>query len=152
MHRSRSQLCVAAALLLGASQCASAAKLYKWVDENGNVSYSQQKPVGVQSENIEVRTGGPSSEESQAALESLTTRANEGVKDREFAATASEEIKNRDERLKKNCEVARENKRILETAPRVQDKDADGNPYFVDDASRAARIATAEEQVKQFCQ
>ena len=50
-------------------------------------------------------------------------------------------------RLKENCETARQNLRILETASRV--KDADGS--FIDDSTREARIATARQQIEDNC-
>ena len=88
MPRTRFHLCLAASLLLG-GHCATAAELYKWVDEHGNVAYSQQKPKGVESEALEVRTGGPSTDDSQAALEALTDRVSDSARDREFAASAT---------------------------------------------------------------
>ncbi len=152
MSRSPLALCMAAALAIAASTPALAAKLYKWVDKDGNVTYSQERPPGVKADSLEIRTGGPSDDEAKATLEKLTGEAEAVSKDRNLASTVTKELKERDERIKKNCEVARENKRILESAPRVQDTDAEGNPYFVDDATRAARIATAEDQIRQYCQ
>ena len=150
----RQRVIVTSAALIAVLACgpATAAKLYKWVDADGNVTYSQQKPPDVQAESMEVKVGGPSDSEAQEQLESLTDKADAALKDRQFAATASAEQAERDERIKKNCETARENKRILESAPRVQDTAADGTPYFVDDSTRAARLATAEDQIRQFCQ
>ncbi len=36
--------CLLVSLLLALSLAPAQAKLYKWVDENGNVTYSERKP------------------------------------------------------------------------------------------------------------
>ena len=140
---------VVAPLLCGP---AAALELYKWVDEDGSVTYSQQQPPGQQAETVEVRVSGPSDEAAKSELENLTERASEASRDRQFAATAAAELQEREERIRKNCEIARENKRVLESAPRVQATDDAGNPYFIDDASRQERLAQAQQQIEDFCQ
>ena len=58
----------------------------------------------------------------QAKLDALKERATSARKDREFAQSESEATKAREDRIKKNCEIARENVRILKNSARVQDK------------------------------
>jgi hypothetical protein len=129
--------------------CATApAKLYKWVDADGNVTYSERKPPDAQAE--EVRLLGVPSVSSEEARERLD-RVNESLeslrKDREFKEEYASDSAEREARLKENCETARRNLRILETASRV--KDADGS--FIDDSTREARIATARQQIEDNC-
>ena len=147
----RTLLCCSLALCLGAGT-ASAVQLYKWVDEEGNVTYSQQRPPDQPAETIEVRVTGPDDEAARSELESLTERANAAQEDREFAATAAAELRDREQRIKKNCEVARENLRVLQNAPRVQATDDSGNPYFIDDAAREQRMAQTRQQIEDFCE
>ena len=152
MTRLRLSASLVALLILVPCGPASAAKLYKWVDENGNVTYSQQRAPGVAADSMEIKSQGPSDSEAATQLEQLNETASEASKDRQFAATAADELKAREERLKKNCATARENKRILDSARRVQATGEDGMPYFLDDATRQERIAKSEEQIRQFCQ
>lgn len=43
-NQTRRLLCAAAVVALAASSAASAEKLYKWIDENGNVTYQDEPP------------------------------------------------------------------------------------------------------------
>jgi len=73
----------AAALWAGAP--AQAAKLYKWVDEQGNVTYSQTKPPDRESETIRLRSSTLDSSGAREQLDELNERAATQQKDREFA-------------------------------------------------------------------
>jgi len=125
--------------------------MYKWVDENGNVVYSERKPADKSATEVKKQGGGPSDDESRQRLDALKEKADNGKKDREFQAEYTTQQQEREERLKKNCEIARENVRILETASRVKDVDGDGNQYFIDDDAREARMTRARDQVKEYC-
>ena len=58
--------------LCAVSLNAQAERVYKWVDENGTVHYSQQPPPGHESTEMEVRDGhtaeGPFREENAPAV------------------------------------------------------------------------------------
>lgn len=142
---------VIVALLGAAPLSSSLAAMYKWLDDDGNVVYSARKPADKSVTEVKKHSGGPSDEAARQNLESLRERATTEKKDRDFQAEYATQQDERKERLKKNCEIARENIRILQTASRVKDVDDDGNPYFVDDGAREARMERAREQVKQNC-
>ena len=131
---------------------ASAAKLYKWVDENGNVTYSQQKPPGKTAQPMELKGyNAPDAAAATEAAAATADRADTARKDREFAAGEADALKQREKRLKKNCEIARQNLRVLRNSARIQAKDAEGKPYFLDPAQIEARIAESQKQVEDFC-
>jgi hypothetical protein len=131
---------------------AMAAGIYKWVDDQGQVHFTQTPPPNRQAEAVKPPSAPVSEEEAKRQLESLTGQGDTQRKDREFKATAAGEAKEREERLKKNCESARQNKRVLEASDRrVQVKDKDGAPRFIDDKERAAKLAESEKQIKDFC-
>lgn len=127
---------------------AAPAKLYKWVDEQGNVTYSERKPPDRPVEEIKL-LGVPSvsNEQAQQRLEQLNEKAETASKDREFKNTVTAEVAEREERLKENCETARQNLRVLENASRVQDQSG----QFMDDAQRAARLAQTRKDVEDNC-
>ena len=125
--------------------------LYKWVDEQGNVTYSQQKPPDQKAETIELKGIQSPDPDAGQKLDSLRDRADTARKDREVAASESAATKDRDERLKKNCEIARQNVRILKTSARVQDKKEDGSTVYLDADGVAAKLKQAEQQVQDYC-
>ena len=135
-------------ILLLALAAAAPAKLYKWVDENGNVTYSQKKPPNRKTEEVKL-IGVPSvsSDEARERLNQINEKADTVRKDREFKENYASESAERDDRLKQNCETARQNLRVLENASRVQG--ADGQ--YLDDAQREARLAQTRREIQDNC-
>ena len=130
---------------------AQAAKLYKWVDDQGNVTYSERRPTNRESEAIQLRGATLDSSGAQEKLDQLNERANAEQKDREFAENSASATAERSERMANNCKIARENLRILKTTSRIQDKDADGEAYFLDEAGIQAKMADTQRQVENNC-
>ena len=149
----RNRLAVAAlATALSAALPAQAAKLYKWVDADGNVTYSERRPPPESNaETIRLRSATLNADDAQDKLDALTERADEQRKDREFADNSATATKERDERMASNCQIARENMRILKTTSRIQDKDENGEPYFLDEAGIQAKIAQTQQQIDDNC-
>ncbi len=139
----------AAALWAGAP--AQAAKLYKWVDEQGNVTYSQTKPPDRESETIRLRSSTLDSSGAREQLDELNERAATQQKDREFTENSATATAERDQRMASNCEIARQNMRILKTTSRIKDKDASGEPYFLDEAGIQAKISKTQQQIDNNC-
>ena len=137
--------------VLGTASGARAAKLYKWVDADGNVTYSETKPPDVKAETINLRGALVNDADAQEKLDALNERANEQQKDREFADNAATATAERDARMASNCKIARENLRILSTTSRIQDKDANGQPYFLDEAGIKAKMEATQKQIEDNC-
>lgn len=127
------------------------ARVYKWVDDEGNVQYSQTKPRDREAQTVNTLPSGTTDDNARRQLDSLRDKADTARKDREFARDYGADTQARDERLRKNCETARENLRILETASRIQDTDAQGNRYFLDEASKQAKIDETRRQIEDNC-
>ena len=142
---------IAFATALWAAAPVQAAKLYKWVDEQGNVTYSQTKPPDRESETIRLRSATLDSSGAREKLDELNDRTATQQKDREFAENSATATAERDERMSSNCEIARENMRILRTTSRIKDKDANGEPYFLDEAGIQAKMATTQTQIDNNC-
>ncbi len=141
----------AAALLVVAPMDSSHARLYKWVDEYGNVTYSERKPPGQQAEEIKVRAAPTSADTAQEKLESLKEKANSQAQDREVANKVDADNKKEAEAFKKNCEIARQNRQVLQNSSRVQTKDPEGNSYFLDAAEVQAKLEQANRQIELYC-
>jgi hypothetical protein len=135
--------------LLTLMLCTTAsAKLYKWVDADGNVTYSQRKPVAGKAEEIKLRgVTAVSKEQARERLDDINNAADTTRKDREFKEDSSADAADRDKRLAQNCEIYRQNLRVLQNAQRV--KADDGS--FLDDGARATRIATTQKEIDANC-
>lgn len=143
-----------AALAAGLAITPAHAKLYKWVDENGNVTYSQQPPPAAQGakvQSMELRGYKSADPEAGEKLDALKERAESAREDREFAKTESQAAAERKERLAENCKIARQNVRLLKSSARIQDKTEDGQTVYLDDAGVAAKLKQAEKQVEDYC-
>ncbi len=128
-----------------------AANLYKWVDEQGNVTYSQRKPPDRESKSVVLRGVRPADPNAREKLDALQDRLDTTRKDREFAATDAESAREYDRRNEENCEIARQNLRILKTNARVRTKDENGEEQYLDQAGIEAKLQETERQIQELC-
>ena len=142
---------IAFATTLGIAVPAQATKLYKYVDEQGNVSYSQKKPRGHEAETIKLDSATLDSSGAEDKLDELNERAAAQDKDRESAENSAAATAERNERLANNCKTAQENLRILRTTSRIQDRGADGELYYLDESGIQAKMAKTQEQINDNC-
>ncbi len=142
---------VAVVLLVMAPVESSLARLYKWVDEYGNVTYSERKPPGQQAEEIKVRTAPASTPKAEERLDSMREKTDTQRKDREFATNAANENQKEIEVFKKNCEIARQNRRVLQNSSRIQGTDGQGKNYFLDEREIQAKLQQTNKQIELYC-
>jgi hypothetical protein len=136
-------------LLIFIFSTTSYATLYKSVDEDGNVSYSQTAPKSGNYEKIKVKKYKPvpvdAAQKSQSAKETFS----KGEQERnENDLLKSEKDKNK-KIMQENCEIAKKNLRLFTVYKRL--KNEDGEYYRVPDDERARRIKAAEDNIKQYC-
>ena len=143
---------IALATALSTGLPTQATQLYKWVDEDGNVTYSQQKPNDRESETIQLRGATLSSDGAQEKLDALSDKANAGQGGREFAENSATATAERDKRLANNCKIAQENMRILRNTSRIQAKDDEGQAYYLDEDGIQAKIAESQKHIDENCQ
>ena len=74
-----------------------------------------------------------------------------GLAKKVLIANVMAEQAEREQRIRDNCDIAQENRRILTSAPRVQDVDEQGNAYFLEPNAITAKLAQAEDQVRKYC-
>ena len=142
---------IALATALSAVPSVQAAKLYKWTDEQGNVTYSERKPIGQEAEAIRLRGATLDSSGAQEKLDRLNEQAAAQGKDRKFAESSASVTAEREERMANNCKIAQENMRILRTTSRIQAKDENGEPYFLDESGIQAKMAATQQQIENNC-
>ena len=149
-------LCLALAL----PAVAAAQTLYRWVDKDGTVRYSDiPPPPGVPVRTLgapapapsssspsgqDGRTGAPTLQDQERAFQK---RAEEQKKAEEKAAAAAKDATIKQE----NCQRAREALATLESGRRILRTNPQGEQYYVDDAQRAQETQQAQQAVQQWC-
>lgn len=136
--------------LLGASGV-SGAKIYKYVDENGNVVYSQTKPKNVEALEVKPRVRKVSPEEARKELDALGEKADNAGRNRDVIKKSKEDTEALAQREKENCETARKNLAVLQSSPRVQSPDENGQLFVLDEEAVKAKTAEAQEQITRYC-
>lgn len=138
------------------------AKVYKWVDSEGNVSYSASPPKDAQAEELQVPTGAPpraapaDDEAEQAARgEATPTAGDDAIEtpEGETAELSPEQQAAERELNQANCKIARQNLKTLNEMPaRVLERDAEGNVVRLGDDEIAQRRERALQNIEKFCQ
>lgn len=135
-----------AVLALGLAAPGSAfARIYKWVDDEGNVQYTQTPPADRPAETV-VTHIPKQVPPAQHPAEGSDQQSAEGGSSGQAQAAADQK-----EQMKRNCEIARQNAKLLESGIRVKVKDDDGNTAVLDDQQKAAKLAETKKQVELFC-
>lgn len=134
----------AAALALSLSATAWATEMYKWVDEQGNVSYSQSPPPDARNLRKIAPPPPPPTRPETPATKPAPAAGEKAPLDEEALREEIAAAK------KKNCDTARRNAEIYRAFRRVQEPD--GQVVLLDGETRAAKIREAEEEIKLYCQ
>ncbi|MGH8119292.1 MAG: DUF4124 domain-containing protein [Gammaproteobacteria bacterium] len=126
------------------------AAMYKWVDEEGNVQYTQSPPpAGIEAETIKP----PPAVDSDAAIKQMhedDKKAGELLKQREEQVDKDAQEAAKVAMQKKNCEMA---KARLEsyTRPRIRFVQEDGSRVTATEEERQEQIKKSEDMIKEFC-
>lgn len=138
--------------LLIATPFISSAAIYKWVDEEGNVNYSQEKPKETKSERMKVDTA-PSIDRSTykkpstKTKEQTTEKTSPDTKDAEKDKKKGKSAKNNDS----GCKAAKANLNTMRNSGRVRQKDKDGNVSYMSDEQKQARMKQEMDYIKNNC-
>lgn len=152
---------VVATLLCTSPLPAAAGQVYRWVDENGQVQFTERAPPpGVEAQAVPVRPTGPTPAQSAEELQRLRARARLGgageapgeAAPAGAAEPTPEQRAQREQQRLKNCQTARENLRVLEQSRRVMVKDEAGNLQPLDDEQRQAKLDETRRQIEESCE
>lgn len=148
-------------ILLILTSSSAFAALNKWVDESGQVHYSDISPPS----NIKVKklnSDSPSIGESSstaatsapAAAKTLAEKEAELKKaqkaKQEAADKAAKEQANTEAR-KSSCATAQQNLRTLQEGIRMVEIDASGERSYMSDEQREQRIASTQKDINNYC-
>jgi len=131
-------------LALALSTSLNAGAIHKWVDDNGNVHYSDSPPTKSKSENVRVQSA-PS--DPGKALPRLNTPDSSNL----AAGGAGNEQKVSAERASKICASAKADLDVISNSDRIKLQTADGSVRYLSDEEIAERKATSQAEVDRFC-
>lgn len=143
-------------IFLGMLTNLAQAAVYKWVDKDGNVVYSQRPPPsGQQYDKPKVGSKNsryPNEAESapDATDNGSPAATSPGAGDgKDASKIIADSLAKSAETRRKNCDAAKTNLEIYTTYKRVKDKD--GNVIRLDDNVRSAKIEEMKKNIQEFC-
>jgi hypothetical protein len=143
---------ISLSILLAAPVLAPAQTLYKWVDPNGRVTYSDTPPVGEvrTKETLTIPAAAPSPAVRQlGAQEAQFKKRQEEAQKAQAAATKKEEL----ERMKAdNCTRARGELRALRDNAPLSRLSENGERVPLDAGAREAETTRLENYITENCQ
>ena len=128
------------------------AQVYRWVDDEGRVHYSDTPPVGVEATLMPIESEPTDLE---ASLREQVERERELDLQQQLDADAAEDAAAeaaRREALARACTRARARDETIETARRLSRVEDDGTRHTYNDEERAAALAEARRQVEEWCE
>ena len=142
-------LALAAAL---ASAGTAQAAIYKYVDEDGNVTYSETPPPKGDDYEYIRKPKTPSGTAAKPATPGKSSAAEiiqKGAEEREKSEAIDAELAKAKDTRRKNCEAAKKNLQAYTTFRRFQNDD--GSVDRMDDNERMRKIEESKQQIREFC-
>ena len=119
----------------------ASAGLYKWVDNEGNVHYSQKRPANKQFKSI--KAPPPAPDDSKPLYQSSKPAG------KTSGGTAAAETAKNEKIRAENCIKAKKSLNNYQIHRRMRDKD--GNVTVLDDKVRAKNIENARQAISNYC-
>lgn len=145
------------ALAAGASLCvlalaAAADQMYKWVDKDGHVHYSQTPPptTGVQAESVNISAPPPDPTTLQNE-KNLDKQMQEKNKQDQAAAQKQQQDAQQQAAQKKQCDDLRARLATLQVGGRTANVDPNGNVSYLSDDDRAKKEQEIQDQITKDC-
>ncbi len=142
----------AAVLLAAAGMAASADQVYRWVDKDGHVHYSQTPPastdVNAQTVNITPPAPDPTTLQNEQNLAKQLQDQNKQNQDDQQKAQADAQQKAQHQQ---QCDALRQRLQVLQQSGRVATVDAQGNKTYVSDDARAKQEQDMQDMIAKQC-
>lgn len=143
------KLCV---LFLSCVATVSQAQVYRWVDQNGNVNYTQSPPPSGESETVKLhKLPEGVTENAQEELEKLRRQQAEEEKAQQVKRQNESNAAAAADLQKRNCENARKNFAKLERQGLRLRSTVDGQAVVLSDDERLERQKQAQENIEKYC-
>ncbi|MGD9172175.1 MAG: DUF4124 domain-containing protein [Candidatus Thiodiazotropha sp.] len=130
----------------------ASAETYRWVNEDGVVTFSQSPPPDVEAETVDIKTSPASSDaDSNKRLQELQQNLADSAEDRALKEEQEKEQAEIQAKNKKNCSIARKNLEQLTALGNRLYKTEEGLVRLTDE-QRQQKMQKAREQMKEYCQ
>ncbi|MEW8506008.1 MAG: DUF4124 domain-containing protein [Candidatus Thiodiazotropha sp.] len=127
------------------------AETYRWVNEDGVVTYSQTPPPDAKAETVKIKSApAGSSGDSKQRLKELRQKLADSAEDRALKKAQKQESEEIAKENKHNCNVARKNLEQLTALGNRLYKVGD-NYVRLTEEDRQRRMQEAREQIKEYC-
>jgi len=144
------------ALTLTLSNQLSAKKIYKWVDENGKVHYSD-RPINENAESLEIKDKITPEQQQEARnqaqklIQLQKRRVGNELSDIRDKKRAQEKADRESQELKQACKQARQGVKILEYQAPVFEEDGKGNRRYMEDKERQQELTRLKSEIAKHC-
>ena len=150
---------LALAAMLGGWQESCASEVYKWVDEQHAVQYSQTPPPrGVQFSRMSVKQAPPpandpadSAGDDGSSVEDRAKALDEQHTAQQKAAADAKEAVDIAKLRQQNCVTAKNNLMLLNQGGHLSYRDKDGNLVRLTEEDRVNRTAQAKQHIAEYC-
>jgi len=132
------------------------AEIYKWLDHNGSIVYSQTPPPADAS-SLKTPEINYSSGENEAAGKragEIINSAKEARNRREARQQQKKDAREKtalQKQLQQNCRRLRKNLQTMKREGRLYIRESDGNDRFLNERERSQKMQEAEENIKKYC-
>jgi len=128
---------------------AQAEQVYKWVDENGTIHYSDMKPNNVNAENVRVKTGKSSGSRSspQSQAQEMSAQQEQALQKKADELQTQAKARENDAQ----CQLVRDNLKKLQENSRVKVSGEDGEFRYLTPEEINAKKAEYREMLQNFC-
>ncbi|KAA3640386.1 MAG: DUF4124 domain-containing protein [Proteobacteria bacterium] len=133
----------------------AATKVYKWVDKDGNIHYSEQKPANQQVDTLQIKETKPSPPPQKTMTESEADNSPSADEEQAQQRVAAEQSLQAADQVNKQklCQQAKDNRDALNASIRVVRIDPKtGQQVRMNDDERVSALQQAEQAIKEYCQ
>jgi hypothetical protein len=122
--------------------------IYRWVDENNVVHFSQNQP---KDNNYSELTTSSSYQAKEITPEKNTQSATTNTSLSQFEKNKREVLANNEKIAEQNCQSAQLNEKMLSTLDKVMVIDANGKNKALSDKEKKAQLALSKENINLYC-
>lgn len=144
---------ISAAITIAAfSLSAGADQVYRWVDKDGHVHYSQTPPAstGVNAQTLNI-TPPPPDPTTLQNDQKLAKQIQDRDKKAQDAQKTDEQVKQEQEQRQKECDYLQQRLQVLLNSARAATVDAQGNRSYISDDDRAKQEQQLRDQINKTC-
>ncbi len=144
---------VALMLAVTAAGPATAADIFKWTDEDGNVHF-EDRPIGENPEKVAIQSKPTNPARVQAMVQSRADAAAKAAEAEAAAAPAgpsSEELQAQADARAEKCSTSRAQLQKYVTSRRLYRQDENGERVYLDEDEMQAARERVENQVQDYC-